>query len=296
MAKYTWSETFHSLEGEGLYAGFSTVYARFSLCNLQCKGFNNPEKLDTTSIDVLGFDPKDYSDIYSIPLITRGCDSIYSWDPKFAHMWKTGDENDVIDELFKILPNNSFILPSGKRVIWSITGGEPTLRAKFLPTLFHHPRMSDCNHILIETNCAVPLKADFIDEISKWLQVDPARRWTWSNSPKLSVSGEPWDKAIMPSVALVQQTLKDRHPTQVDQYFKFVCGPDDSDFEEVAKAMSEYHSAGISKDVDIYVMPVACQESDQKAIAAAVAMQCIHRGYIHCHRIHLEIFGNAPGT
>lgn len=298
MAKYEWSEVFYSIEGEAKYAGHPTVYARFALCNFQCKGFGNPEKLDTTKIDVLGFDPADYNDIYSIPLITRGCDSIYSWDKKFAHMWRKTDEHELANELLRLLPNQSFTAPSGKPVILSLTGGEPTLRAKFIPTLMNTPELKDVKHILIETNCAVPLKHDFIMEINAWLAADHSRKWTWSNSPKLSASGEKWEEAIRPEIAMMQAMTKSREfiPSQVDQYFKFVCDETDEMFDEVARAMEEYYAAGIPRTAEVYVMPVACQDSDQSRISSKVAEQCMKRGYIYCHRVHLDVFGNAPGT
>lgn len=293
MAIFEWSEVFFSIEGEGKYAGHGVNYLRLVSCNMQCQGFNNPEKLDTTKIATLGFDPKDFKVLTDIPPITRGCDSIYSWDRKFAHMWKRSNEEQLANHLLDLLPNRSFISPSGKVTILSITGGEPTLRAKFLPQLFHNHLLSDVNHILIETNCSVPLNDEFIDEINKWLDVNPKRRWTWSNSPKLSQSGEPWEKAIRPEIALTQTNT---NRAQSDQYFKFVCDQSDQSFDEVAKAMDQYYQAGISRDVEVYVMPVACQDTDQTRIAAKVAEQCMKRGYIYCHRVHLDVFGNAPGT
>jgi hypothetical protein len=83
---------------------------------------------------------------------------------------------------------------------------------------------------------------------------------------------------------------------QVDQYFKFVCGPDDADFEEVAKAMQEYYDVGIPTTTEVYIMPTACTSEQQDNIAAKVAAQCIDRGYIYCHRIQNSVFGNGVGT
>lgn len=297
MAKYEWSEVFMSIEGEAKYAGHPTAYIRFTKCNFKCQKFNNAEGLDTTSIDVLGFDPKDYKDIYSIPLITRGCDSIYSWDEKFRHMWKVTDEHELGQEVLKVLPHNQFNNPvTGQRVILSITGGEPTLRAKTIPTLLNTEELKDVEHILIETNCAVPLQWKFIEAINQWLCANPNRKWTWSNSPKLSDSGEKWEDAIVPDVAAKQRAVVGCKPGQAEQYFKFVCGPIERDFDEVAKAMEEYFTAGIPRNTPVYIMPIACQQSDQEAIASKVAQMCMERGYIYCHRVHLDVFGNAPGT
>ncbi len=297
MAKYEWSEVFMSIEGEAKYAGHPTAYIRFAKCNFQCRGFGNPENLDTTTVETLGFDPKDYKDIYSIPLITRGCDSIYSWDDKFSHMWKTTDEHELGKEVLKVLPHNAFNNPiTGQRVILSITGGEPTLRAKFIPALLNAEEFKDVEHILIETNCAVPLQWKFVEAINQWLCANPNRKWTWSNSPKLSDSGEKWEEAIRPEIADKQRAVMGCKPGQVEQYFKFVCGPTDRDFDEVAKAMEEYYAAEVPRNTAVYIMPIACQQSDQEAIASKVAQMCMERGYIYCHRVHLDVFGNAPGT
>jgi 7-carboxy-7-deazaguanine synthase len=300
MAKYEWSEVFMSIEGEAKFTGHPTVYIRFSKCNFQCKGFNNPEGLDTTSEQVLGFQPKDYKDIFSIPLITRGCDSIYSWDEKFSHMWKKGTQADIGAEVTAILPNNSFVNPhSGRRTILSITGGEPTLRMKFLPDLLADPAFKECRHILIETNCSVPLKAEHMDQLHAWAvgghPLVPGRI-TWSNSPKLSVSGEKWEEAIRPDIALMQLRSGSRNGMVFDQYFKFVCGPSEDDFAEVDRAMEEYFAAGIQRDTEVYVMPTACTEEQQQTVSAKVAQMCIDRGYIYCHRVQNSVFGNGVGT
>lgn len=296
MSNYTYSEIFSSIEGEALHAGKPTIYSRFANCNFECRGFNNPEMIDTTTVQGIGFDPRDYKTLQEIPLITKGCDSIYSWDPKFAHMWTKCDEHEHANALLDLLPNRSFIRPSGLRTMWSITGGEPTLLWKTLPTLINTPELEECNHILIETNCSVPFKQSFLDGIQKWLEKDDTRVWTWSNSPKLRASGEPWDKAIRPEIAMLQASLVEKFPNRVEQYFKFVCDDNDADFEEVAKAMKAYHDAGISPNTPVYIMPVACQEENQQAIAQKVAERCMQLGYIYCHRVHLSTFGNTIGT
>jgi 7-carboxy-7-deazaguanine synthase len=310
MAQYEWSEVFMSIEGEGPYSGHPTAYIRFAKCNFQCKGFNNPEKRDTTSIEVLGFDPGKYSDIYTIPLITRGCDSIYSWDEKFKHMWHKGDENDIGKELLSVLPHNSFKNPvNGKRVILSLTGGEPTLRLKFIPDLLRSFVFKECKHILIETNCSVPLRSKDMENLFAY-SAENGVDITWSNSPKLSLSGEKWEDAIKPEIARDQQAwllmaniMARSRGTSVhwDQYFKFVCGPNEEDFDEVNRAMEAYYTpdganVGIDRDVDVYVMPVACTEEQQQDVAAKVAAMCIQRGYIYCHRIQNSVFGNGVGT
>jgi len=299
MAKYEWSEVFTSIEGEGPYSGCPTAYIRFVKCNFTCNGFNNPTGENVSTIQAMGFNPKDYTTLADIPPITRGCDSIYSWDPKFSHFWKKGDETELGQALIETLPHKSFVNPfTGQRVILSLTGGEPTLRAKQIPTLINSPLFQQVNHLLIETNCAVPLQWSFIGALNEWLAVDPARKLTWSNSPKLSVSGEKWEDAIVPSIASMQRMVTGlRDKNQVDQYFKFVCGPTEKDFFEVKTAMHEYHTKGnVPYTTGVYIMPVACVEDQQQEISTAVALKCIETGYVYCHRVHLSTFGNAIGT
>jgi organic radical activating enzyme len=253
--------------------------------------------LDTTSVEVLGFDPKDHDNIYTIPLITRGCDSIYSWDSKFRHMWHEGDEEDLAHELIMSLPNYRWVHPkTGQPIIFSLTGGEPTLRAKTIPALLNYPTMSGLKLLLIETNCSVPLSDKFMNELNDWTNNQPGRKVIWSNSPKLSVSGEPFEKAICPDVAIKQLSKNLLGDWKFEQYFKFVCGPDDNSFNEVSKAMEAYYDAGVPRDIGVFIMPMACQQSDQSEITQRVAEQCIERGYTYCHRVHLEIWGNVVGT
>lgn len=296
MAKFSWSEVFMSIEGEGPHSGWPTVYIRFTGCNFQCKGFNNPEMLDTTSEEVLGFNPTDYKNIYDIPLITKGCDSIYSWDNKFRHMWTEGDENELAKVVMDTIPHHSWTHPvTGQPVILSLTGGEPTLRAKHLPALLNHPLFDELKYILVETNGSVPFTDKFIIDLNKWIRKD--RKIIWSNSPKLSISGEDWDKAIRPDVIELQTHTDIFTPHNFEQYFKFVCGPTVEDFDEVEKAMNAYYDSGsIQRYARVYIMPVACLEEQQQEIASKVAQMCIERGYIYCHRIQNSVFGNGVGT
>lgn len=297
MAKYSWSEVFMSIEGEGPYSGWPTVYIRFTGCNFECRGFNNPEGLDTSKKETLGFDPKDYNNIYDIPLITKGCDSIYSVHRSFAHMWTQGSTDELAQLVMDTLPHGQWNNPmSGRPVILSLTGGEPTLRAKHIPELLNHPLFKELSMVLIETNAAVPLQDSFIDGLANWLDRED-KIIIWSNSPKLSISGEKWEDAIRPDIITKQLSILERHPKGgVIQYFKFVCGPNDKDFDEVASAMNMYYEAGIDPTSSVFVMPAACQESDQNDSAAEVANLCIQRGYIYCHRVHLNVYGNGVGT
>lgn len=297
MAKLTYSEVFLSLEGEGPHTGRTVNYLRGSRCGFTCAGFNNPLKeIDKDGYAPIDFNPKDYKTLADLPLITKGCDSQYSVNPKFSHLWFKKDVSEVVDEMVNLLPNQSWIYPSGMRVSASFTGGEPTVQWKAFAEILKEPKFQDCQHVIYETNCATPLHLDFIADINQWLSQDPKRVWTWSNSPKLTSSGEPRNKAIVPSIA-VRQRMTFGHPAgnQSEQYFKFVCG-NSADFDEVAEVMQLYWDADIPHDIPIYIMPQSCTIEQQNEIAQFVAEECIKRGYIFCYRVHSAVWGNVVGT
>lgn len=296
MAIFEWNEIFQSIEGEAKYSGHPTIYIRFSRCNFKCAMFNNPDRLtDDKGYARLDFDPKSHKAISELVPMEMGCDTQYAVNPCFSHMWNKSTEEEIGNKLVETLPHNSWVNPTtGLRTILSITGGEPTLQWKKLPTLLNHPLLDGVEMLLIETNCAVPFKDKFIDDLNEWVSIGKEfnlkRTVVWSNSPKLSVSGESWKDAIRPEIAVRQNGVNSS-----DQYFKFVCGPNDRDFNEVERAMDEYHLGGISKSVPVYIMPVACTEEQQLNIAADVADMCIQRGYIYCHRVHNTVYANAIG-
>lgn len=298
-AKHEISEIFLSLEGEGPFTAHPTAYVRFGRCNLKCPMFNNHHKaLTEKGYAPLSFDPKQYSSINDIPLITMGCDSQYAVNPSFAHMWEKMSTDQLVDALIDLLPHKAWTHPvTGLPVVLSLTGGEPTLKWKFIPEILNHPKMRDCKHVLIETNCTVPFKREFTMNISEWLAQDADRVWTWSNSPKLSASGEAWGDAIIPSIANLQrEVIGDATRNRVNQYFKFVVGPREEDFAEVAKAMAEYYAAGVPRTVGVWIMPEACTQEQQQSIDQQVAKMCMEKGYMFCYRFQNALWGNGVGT
>lgn len=301
MAIHEINELFMSLEGEAQFTNHPTVYIRFSRCNFKCPNFNTDvdTQIEASGYATLGFDPKQYKTLQDMPMISRGCDSQYAVNPAFSHIWEKMSTDQLVDKLIELLPHKSWVHPvTGLPVILSITGGEPTLRWKFIPEILNHPKLAECKHVLIETNCAVPFKRAFTMDISQWLIQNPERMWTWSNSPKLSASGESWSDAIKPEIASMQrEVIGDATRHRVNQYFKFVVGPRESDFDEVAAAMEEYHTVGaIPRNVQVWIMPEACIEEQQQAIAQRVANMCMERGYLFCPRAHVTLWGNVCGT
>ena len=111
---------------------------------------------------------------------------------------------------------------------------------------------------------------------------------TWSTSPKLSISGEKWDKAIKPEVARQYADIPNSH-----LYFKFVV-QDEQDLEEVDRAREEYKKAGV--EADIYLMAVGATVEGQAKTAKQVADIALKNGYKYSPRLHVDLFGNKWGT
>lgn len=283
-------ETFISLEGEGPYTGYPTVYARLGGCNLRCKGFNNPDMLD-----VLDFNPKDYNNLKELPPITRGCDSNYAVDSaKFSHLWKKVTALELINEILELLPNKHWkSVNTGLPYILSITGGEPTIHQDFLIEFCHLLLNTSCNFpqiIIIETNATIELKEEFWNVLS-----DLALRNThivWSNSLKLSNSGEDLSNTIKPQVLLDQSNIGGSR----EQYFKFVVDGSDAILHEIEKIIEDNHLHAIINHSNIYLMPAACNNKQLVETGRIVAEQCIKYGYKFCNRLQNVLWDNEIAT
>lgn len=280
------SEHFLSIEAEGPYTGTPTFYIRTVGCNFKCSGFNNPDKkiinynkkgFDST----LGFNPAEFSTLESLPPVNIGCDTIYSIsDTRFKHLWKRMNWEDILGQC----PHHITTL--------SLTGGEPSLWQTEIAELLMSGLVDRFSQIIFETNGSKPLEDDFIATIENWTN-KKNHSWIWSNSPKMECSGHCADEAIRPEVI-----SKQMFPFfNVSQYFKFVTTGDKESIYEILRAIAKYNAHGVNiLPEQIYLMPMACNEEQQRAISLKVAKLCIDYGWRYCHRVQLEVFGNTVGT
>ena len=88
------SEIFYSIQGEGKYIGYPSIFVRVGGCNLKCPGFSK-----------------------------NGCDSFYAVDKKYSSKWKYLDIEEIKEEIKRYLNYKPHLV---------ITGGEPTLFYKQL--------------------------------------------------------------------------------------------------------------------------------------------------------------------
>ena len=144
--------------------------------------------------------------------------------------------------------------------------------------------MKDLKNVTYETNTTQNLHEDFLNFLNNQDRI----QFTWSCSPKLSVSGESWDTAIKPDVAHEYSLVNNS-----DTYLKFVVATND-DFDEVTKAVNEYRKAGV--DCPVYLMPMGGRSEEYSLNVKDVAEACMERGWRFTPRLHISLFGNAWGT
>jgi organic radical activating enzyme len=144
--------------------------------------------------------------------------------------------------------------------------------------------MQDLKNVTFETNTTQNLHDDFFN----YLMDQDRFEVTWSCSPKLSVSGEPWETAILPDVAREYSCVDGS-----DIYLKFVVASND-DFDEVTRAVQAYRDNGV--ECPVYLMPLGGRSEEYNLNVKDVAEACMERGWRFTPRLHISLFGNAWGT
>ena len=296
--KLRYSEAFYSVQGEGRFVGVPSVFLRTFGCNFRCMNFgldkhpNRAEKLEQG----IKYNPEvkqllddgildKVNKFEDLPIVHTGCDTYASIYPEFKKYMKDHTVDEVVDYVLSLTPQNKWTMDNGQDVHFILTGGEPLLGwQRLYMDLFKHPRMGDLKNVTFETNTTQTLRDDF----REFLNNDRSFHITWSCSPKLSVSGEPWDTAIKPDIARQYFDVPNS-----SMYFKFVVATEE-DVDEVTKAVEQYRAEGI--DVPVYVMPLGGRSEEYKLNTRGVATLAMERGWRYTPRLHVDIFGNAWGT
>jgi 7-carboxy-7-deazaguanine synthase len=220
-----------------------------------------------------------------LPIIHTGCDTYASIYPEFKHFNRQATVDEVVEHLISLLPEGKWTMDNGQDVHLIMTGGEPLLAwQRLYVELFEHPRMQDLKNVTFETNTTQHLH----DDLYNYLHDSDRITVTWSCSPKLSVSGEPWDTAIKPEVAY-EYSLVDGS----DLYLKFVVA-DRTDIEEAGRAVEAYREAGV--ECPVYLMPLGGRSEEYNLNVQEVANICMEKGWRFKPRLHISLFGNAWGT
>ena len=282
MSQLKISELFYSIQGEGRYMGVPSVFLRTYGCNFTCGGFGMPKGETSNERDVIAIKAEDYTDYKSLPLVSTGCDSYASWDPRFKHLSPMLSTDSIVSSIMDMLPNNRWL---DEHLV--ITGGEPLLGwQRSYPELLSHESMRGLQEITFETNGTQPLHQELKIFLRQWAISRSSGCITFSISPKLSISGEKWEDAICPSIVNEYSQLG-------YAYLKFVVATKE-DVLEAEKAVKQYRNHGFRGHV--YLMPCGGVESLYNLNAKNVAIEAMNRGWRYSDRLQVPLFKNEWGT
>ena len=282
MSQIKISELFYSIQGEGRYMGVPSVFLRTYGCNFTCGGFGMPKGEVSSERDVIAIKAEDYTDYKSLPLVSTGCDSYASWDPRFKHLSPVLSTVSIVDSILTILPHGRWM---DEHLV--ITGGEPLLGwQRAYPELLSNEKMRGLKEITFETNGTQELSQDLTVYLQQWKINREKNALTFSVSPKLSISGEKWSEAICPSIIRQYETVG-------FVYLKFVIATKE-DALEADKAVKEFRNGGFRGPV--YFMPCGGVESLYNLNAKNVAIEAMNRGYRYSDRLQVPLFKNEWGT
>jgi organic radical activating enzyme len=282
MKKIKVAELFYSIQGEGRYMGVPSVFLRTFGCNFKCQGFGMPR--GELSNEAENLNPDDYTEYKSLPLVTTGCDSYASWDPRFKHLSPLLSTSSIANAIVDTLPYKKW---ENEHLV--ITGGEPLLGwQRAYPELLEHHKMAALKEITFETNGTQPLSEEFYDYLdNQWLgSIRTRDQLTFSVSAKLTGSGERREEAIQPDIVAQYERLG-------YTYLKFVVSTED-DVKEVLEVKELYRDAGFEGPV--YIMPVGGVESVYSLNNKAVALLAMKYGLRYSDRLQVPLFKNEWGT
>jgi organic radical activating enzyme len=284
MSKLKIAELFYSIQGEGRYMGVPSVFLRTFGCNFRCSGFGMPKGQLSTEVEDIAEVVHMYNKYEELPLVSTGCDSYASWDPRFKDLSPLLETDLIAERIMEILPFGQW---ATEHLV--ITGGEPLLGwQRAYPDLLKHPLMSNLREITFETNGTQKLNEEFKNFLINW-QLDGAgkpRQVTFSVSAKLSCSGELREEAIKPEVVCDYQEVG-------YTYLKFVVATEE-DAEEALTVTQIYQSAGFKGPV--YLMPVGGVESVYALNNRRVAELAMANGLRYSDRLQVPLFKNEWGT
>ena len=282
MSNIKISELFYSIQGEGRYMGVPSIFLRTFGCNFTCAGFGMPKGQVSKEVEDIAARVHYYDDYKKLPLVSTGCDSYASWDPRFKHLSPMRSTDDIVDSIMAMLPHSRWM---DEHLV--ITGGEPLLGwQRSYPELLSNEKMRALKEITFETNGTQELSQDLSIYLQKWKINREKNALTFSVSPKLSISGEKWDEAICPDVIRQYETVG-------FVYLKFVIATKE-DALEADKAVQAFRTGGFRGPV--YFMPCGGVESIYSMNAKNVAIEAMNRGYRYSDRLQVPLFKNAWNT
>jgi len=282
MSKLKVSELFYSIQGEGRYMGVPSVFLRTFGCNFKCAGFGMPKGLLSNEVEDIASRVHYFNDYKKLPLVSTGCDSYASWDPRFKDLSPMLTTDSIVESIMDMLPHKRWM---SEHLV--ITGGEPLLGwQRNYVDLLSHDKMRGLQELTFETNGTQELHQDLKIYLHKWCISRSMGAITFSVSPKLGISGEKWEDAICPDV--IYEYSQVGHT-----YLKFVVATKE-DVEEAQAAVDEYSKRGFRGNV--YLMPCGGVEKLYSMNARTVANEAMRLGWRYSDRLQVPLFKNEWGT
>jgi len=281
MSKIKIAELFYSIQGEGRYMGVPSVFLRTFGCNFKCQGFGMPRGEMSQEVESIAARITEFKDYNELPLVSTGCDSYASWDPRFKDLSPMLTSEAIVERIMEIIPYNEW-----KDEHLVITGGEPLLGwQRAYPDLLNNPKMKALKEITFETNGTQKLTPEFKEYLRKW-NSEVGKELTFSVSAKLPCSGEKWEEAILPEVVCEYEEVG-------TAYLKFVIATE-QDFADAECAIGAFRAAGFKGHV--YLMPVGGVESVYALNNRTVADLAMKKGLRYSDRLQVPLFKNEWGT
>jgi organic radical activating enzyme len=287
MSKIKIAELFYSIQGEGRFMGVPSVFLRTFGCNFKCQGFGMPRGEMSQEVESIAARITEFKDYNELPLVSTGCDSYASWDPRFKDLSPVLTTDAIADRICEIIPHGEW-----KDEHLVITGGEPLLGwQRAYPDLLDHPKMAGLTEITFETNGTQKLTPEFKEYLKQWQMRNwhnggPVKEITFSVSAKLPCSGEKWEEAILPEVVREYEEVG-------TAYLKFVIATE-QDFADAECAIAAFRAAGFRGHV--YLMPVGGVESVYALNNRTVADLAMKNGLRYSDRLQVPLFKNEWGT
>ena len=282
MAKLKVAELFYSIQGEGRYMGVPSIFLRTFGCNFKCAGFGMPKGELSLEVEDIAANIHLYTDYKQLPLVSTGCDSYASWDPRFKDLSPVLSTDSIVDSIMSMLPHNRWM---EEHLV--ITGGEPLLGwQRSYIDLLSHDKMKGLQELTFETNGTQPLQQELKSYLQQWGINRSRGAITFSVSPKLSISGEKWEEAICPGII-------NEYSQAGRTYLKFVVATK-QDVEEAQEAVNQYRTNGFRGHV--YLMPCGGVEQLYNMNAKNVALEAMRLGWRYSDRLQVPLFKNEWGT
>lgn len=282
MSKLKIAELFYSIQGEGRYMGVPSIFLRTFGCNFKCSGFGMSPGESSQEVEAIAARIAEFKDYTELPLVSTGCDSYASWDPRFKDLSPMLESNAIVNRIMEILPQKRW---EDEHLV--ITGGEPLLGwQRAYPDLLSHASMNRLKEITFETNGTQKLDPKFKEYLTDWAFGSDEREITFSVSAKLSCSGESRHEAIQPEIVCDYQEVG-------NTYLKLVIATE-QDAEEALETVDIYRAAGFTGHV--YLMPIGGVESVYALNNRAVANFAMKNGLRYSDRLQVPLFKNEWGT